>query len=79
MSSSFGNELDRYVELRQYLAGLDERHRLYALEYAEQLSMGEPAPSAAGLDRAIVREVRRRIWEEWLTRIRAMPGSRWSS
>lgn len=73
--SSFGNELDRYVDTRSYLLSLDEAHRLYALEYAEQLSMGESAPSARGLDRATVREIRRRMWQEWRRRIDAMPGT----
>lgn len=67
------------MSVREFLAGLDERHRAYAQAYADELSLGEPAPSQAGLDGETVREIRRRIWEEWSTRIRAMPGSRWSS
>ena len=55
--------------LRSFLEGLDERHRRYAQEYADELSCAEPAPSSAGLDRATVREIRRRIWQEWRRRI----------
>lgn len=73
---TFGNELDAYLELRDYLRGLDEVHRLYALQYSEQLSLGEPAPSSVGLDRETVRAIRKRIWDEWRRRIDAMPGSR---
>lgn len=62
--------------LRSYLEGLDEAHRRYAQEYADELAVGDPAPVSSGLDRLIVREVRRRIWKEWRRRITAMPGSR---
>lgn len=72
------DELEWYIEIRDFLRGLDERHRLYALQYAEQLSLGEPAPSNVGLERELVREIRRRVWGEWSRRIRAMPGSRWA-
>jgi hypothetical protein len=62
--------------LRSFLEGLDERHRLYAQEYADELAVGDPAPSSAGLDRATVREIRRRIWLEWRRRIESMGSAR---
>ena len=74
-----GDELDNYQDVRGFLRGLDERHRLYALAYAEELSLGEPAPSSRGLDRETVREIRRRMWAEWQRRLRAMPGKRAAS
>lgn len=71
-----GDELERFVGLRDWLRRLDGPHRQYALGYAEQLSLGEPAPPTAGLDRAMVREIRLRVWQEWRRRIDAMPGKR---
>lgn len=62
--------------LRAFVEGLDERHRAYAQAYSEELDEGGPAPSSAGLDRATVREIRRRLWQEWRRRIAAMGGSR---
>lgn len=62
--------------LRAFVERLDERHRAYAEAYADELSLGEPAPSSAGLDRATVREIRRRLWQEWRRRIESMGGSR---
>lgn len=62
--------------LRVFLAGLDERHRRYAQEYADELAVGDPAPASTGLDRATVREIRRRVWAEWRRRIQAMGGRR---
>jgi hypothetical protein len=67
------NELEN---LRAYLATLDERHLRYAEEYADELSLGEPAPSSAGLERLVVREIRRRVWLEWRRRIEAMGSGR---
>ena len=63
-------------ELRRWVAELDPRHRALAQAYADQLALGEPAPSSAGLDRATVREIRRRLWNEWRRRIASMPGTR---
>lgn len=62
--------------LVEWLERLDARHRRYAQEYADELALGDPKPSSKGLDRATVREIRRRIWAEWRRRIDAMPGSR---
>lgn len=61
--------------LVRFLERLDEKHNRYAREYADQLAVGDPAPSAVGLDRHVVREIRRRIWQEWRRRIDSMPGS----
>ena len=62
--------------LRSYLCSLDEAHLAYAQAYADELSMGEPPPSSAGLERERVREIRHRIWREWRRRIELMPGTR---
>lgn len=67
------NELEG---LQVFLGSLDEAHLAYARAYADELAVGDPAPSSAGLDRATVREIRRRVWQEWRRRIDAMPGSR---
>lgn len=64
------------TDLQQFLGRLDERHLAYAWAYADQLAVGDPAPSAAGLDRQVVRQIRERVWREWRRRIDAMPGSR---
>lgn len=66
-------------ELRRFLDGLDEPHFRYAQAYGDQLSLGDPKPSSAGLDRDTVREIRRLVWAEWRRRIAAMPGSRRAS
>ena len=64
-------------ELRVWLEGLDERHRAYAREYADELSLGEvPALITPDLDSRTVAEIRRRVRAEWRRRIAAMPGSR---
>jgi hypothetical protein len=62
--------------LRDFIESLDEDHRAYAQAYADEIAVGDPKPSAAGLDRPTVREIRRRIWVEWRRRMQAMPGSR---
>jgi hypothetical protein len=63
-------------DIREYLATLDADHRAYAQGYADELSLGDPAPSNAGLNRQIVREIRRRVWAEWRRRMSMMPGQR---
>ena len=62
--------------LRAFLGALDGPHRAYAEGVAEELSLGEPAPPADGLRPELVRDIRRRLTEEWRARIATMPGSR---
>ncbi len=62
--------------VRAFLERLDEPHRRYAQQYADQLAVGDPAPSAVGLERDQVRRIRQVIWSEWRRRIDAMGGGR---
>lgn len=41
----------------------------YAVAFGDQLSMGDPAPSAVGLDQEAVRDIRRIVSAEWRRRV----------
>lgn len=63
-----GEAVTTTEELQTFLAGLDQVHLNYASAYADELSVGDPPPNAAGLNPALVAEIRRRLNAEWRAR-----------
>lgn len=55
-------------ELQTWLGSLDQVHLNYASAYADELSVGDPPPSPAGLNPALVAEIRKRLNAEWRAR-----------
>lgn len=57
------------AELAIWVDALDGRHRAYAEEYADAVSLGDPRPLEDGLDLDLCKEIRRRFDQEWRRRV----------